>query len=270
MSLKTTQSSSFLKQQKGHIIIFALIIVAAVTILCSSLLYIVQSTAQKGHALYYNSQEQSLMDTQMTGELSGFINKNIAFETSVFPQKTAHINDTDLTLDRLFKSYRWDNIDLYHPIAIGYFKADLTLEPTKGRVKHYQSVINLPVWSGLMNQTTDAVPMIVPAVHVNTLTSSQTDENEQLDNTKVGQVGRFAIHNATLAYQTFDGKTASTSLPDTNAGPWHLQVGWVLDSGHWQAYLMIFNAAEAKVSNISLKNLQKPDLTTLVWSVLIH
>ena len=259
----------FIKRQQGHVIIIALIVVAAVTVLASSLLYVVQTTAQQSRALYQGSDQQALASTFISNELSDFIPENIPFNTAVFEQKTDQVNGVSLTLDRLFKRYQWLGNNLYHRSVSGRFIADLTVTPDQGVIQEYQAIVDLPAWVNTRNQPVDFIPVMVPSVNITQLDAAQVNADDALNNITVGQIGHFQVNGETLEYQSIDNQTVTANLPAAGAEPWHLKVGWSLQDGDWQANLLIFNLTEAHATEVSLEDLQAPNLDTINWEAVI-
>ena len=275
-----------LKKQRGVALLFALIIVAAVSILSGSIFYMIKVSIMESNAINANN------DASNADFLA--LQRNFALlayrYTNTPVAQTQQIYETDkntvTVINKVDTPIAPDSLVLNNASAILQYQVSVIASNVGSTQKiTYNARINTPSQykpqQALIPQISQ--PVNIPVVILENLSNVQKNATNSLNSAQAGYIGDIAVDNTNhqLIYTPNPATTPDSFLlnfPSTpNNETYNLTQGWSLLNGEWILSLFIYSpnnyGYQTNISLSALLNLASDDadnaFSKLSWQLII-
>ncbi|WP_119344827.1 hypothetical protein [Facilibium subflavum] len=256
-------------KQSGGALLIALIIVAAVSILSGSLLYVIKINIMQNNAInrYNDLRNASFLALKDDVNKLGVYSNEPADSNYNY---TADSGTITVSINNQAQSVKPLSHHLYNAFALMQYKALITT--TKGNNSiNYSALVNIPSSSRPVESEVllSGIPTIetqninVPAVIVENLKTAQL--NSSLSYTNAGFIGTLTVNNTLeqLIYTPYPAISPASyylDLPENDLDPddYRLEQGWLVKGGDWKFYILVYDKTNSYAYQTSI------DLDTLI------
>ncbi len=267
--------------QHGGVLLIALIIVAVVSILSGSILYMLKTSIVQNKAIenYNNSRNSAFLVLKNALESNNYLytNKPISPVVSSYSSGSTIITLTNMVESNLNKAIFLDNLALNNASAVLQYASEMEVTAQTQHQANYIAIINAP---SQYRQSDDLIPQTTQNVNVPVLISTnliaaQLNGSNQINEGTTGYLGKVTVNNTAgkLTYTDLQANNYDLAFPNTNT--YQLIQGWGISNGAWYLDLYIYDVANTKayqteITLSDLKNLaQVNTFSTLMWTEII-
>ncbi len=268
--------------QHGGVLLIALIIVAVVSILSGSILYMLKTSVVQNQAIenYNNSRNSAFLSLKETLEAHDYVYTNTPLLSSVknYSSGSSSVTVTSAVNSDLNDAVFPDSVALNNASAVLQYHVTMEISAQTGHQADYVAVVNAP---SQYRQENDLTPQTTQNINIPTVILTNLNVAQQISGTggltdgQAGSFGTVAIDNSGTIETT--GKEVvlspaaggSYSLKFEDNGTYRLEQGWNLDDGVWNWSLLLYDTSTVNAwhTSIALDTLKTTpsDFSLLTW-----
>ncbi|WP_150468928.1 MULTISPECIES: hypothetical protein [Cysteiniphilum] len=268
--------------QHGGVLLIALIIVAVVSILSGSILYMLKTSVVQNQAIenYNNSRNSAFLSLKETLEANDYVYTNTPVFSSVknYSSGSSTVTVTSSVNTLLHEAIFPDSVALNNASAVLQYHVTMQVSAQTGHQADYVAVVNAP---SQYRQENDLTPQTTQNINIPTVILTNLNVAQQISGTggltdgQAGFFGTVAIDNSGTIETT--GKEVvlspatggSYSLKFEDNGTYRLEQGWNLDDGVWSWSLLLYDTSTVNAwhTSIALDTLKTTpsDFSSLTW-----
>ncbi len=274
--------------QHGGVLLIALIIVAVVSILSGSILYMLKTNVVQNQAIenYNNSRNSAFLSLKSTLEANDYIYTNTPVLSSVknYSSGNSNITVTSTVQSDLNDAIFPDSVALNNASAVLQYHVNMQVTAQTQHQAKYVAIVNAPSQYYQENDLSpqDTQNVNIPSIILNNLDLAQKSSSETIENGNAGFLGALEIDNSgsvsgsgkQINY-TLKGTVNTYSLKFKDNGNYLLEQGWYLEDGDWNLGILIYDKNTGVVWQTSigltqLENLSTNDtFSTLDWTQIL-
>ncbi len=272
-------------KENGGVLLIALIVVAVVSILSGSILYMIKINVVQNRAIEndHNVRNTAYLSLKFSLATNDYLYTNIPPATII---SNYSAGNTEATVTNTAKSIIPDSFALNNASAMLQYDVKMDVTTQAQHQVSYQAIVNAP---SEYRQINDLVPQVIqnvniPVVNLTQLNNRQKNASNSISVGPAGYIGALTVDNSgsvlgvgkEVVYFPFPTTTpASFALKFPNDNSYQLEQGWRLEDGEWYWSLLIYdvsatNVWQTEITLSSLKNLATVDtFSTLQWHEII-
>lgn len=268
--------------QRGGVLLIALIIVAVVSILSGSILYMLKTNVVQNQAIenYNNSRNSAFLSLKETLEANDYVYTNTPVFSSIksYSSGSSSITVTNTVNSDLNDAVFPDSVALNNASAVLQYHVTMEVSAQTGHQADYVAVVNAP---SQYRQENNLTPQTTQNINIPTVILTNLNSAQQISGTgglSDGQAGFFGtvdVDNsgtvATTGKELVINPAAggSYALKFEDNGTYRLEQGWHLDAGVWYWNLLLYDTSTVNAwhTSITLNTLKTSpsDFSSLTW-----
>ncbi|MDA0912074.1 MAG: hypothetical protein O2809_11075 [Proteobacteria bacterium] len=268
-------------REQGGVLLIALIIVAVVSILSGSILYMLKTSVVQNQAIenYNNARNSAFLSLKSNLEANDYLYTNTPVSSMVknYSSGNSTITVTSTVLSNLNDAIFPDSVALNNPSAVLQYHVDMTVSAQSQHQINYVAIVNAP---SQYRQKNDLLFPMTQNVNIPTLIStnliaSQLNGSGTLNDGLAGYFGTLTTNNTLykLTYTDLQNNNYDLAFPENTS--YQLMQGWRVSNGDWLLGLYIYDvnnarAYQTEISLFDLKNLSQSNIfSSLTWQEII-
>ena len=265
------------KAQQGSVLLIALIVMAAVSILSASILYVIKVSLVQNQAInrYNDARSAAFLALKKEIATSQVQYSNLPSQATCYYSS----GDTNVEVSRTANGITAESLALNNPAGDLQYQFSITTTDQKGVHLNYHALLNLPSLYRLNDSVVPAITqeINIPIIKTEALSADQLNDSGSIDTGQAGYIGEISLDNTVKVLRlTPDLLNASASFtlayPD-DGNNYDLTQGWRLQDGKWYWYVLIYDpdGNYAYQTDISLSNLQNSPnfFSSLTWTQIL-
>ncbi|WP_440683725.1 hypothetical protein [Cysteiniphilum halobium] len=268
--------------QHGGVLLIALIIVAVVSILSGSILYMLKTSIVQNKAIenYNNSRNSAFLSLKDSLEVNDYVYSNTPVFSSVknYSSGNSNVTVTSTVQSDLNEALFLDSIALNNASAVLQYHVTMQVSAQTQHQADYVAIVNAP---SQYRQENDLTPQTTQNINIPTIILTNLNSAQQISGTggltdgQAGFWGTVDVDNSGTIETT--GKEvvlspasgSSYALKFEDNGTYKLEQGWHLDDGEWYWNLLLYDTSTVNAwhTSIALDALETTpsDFSSLTW-----